>query len=101
MQDLTVVEATNKGPRKLCWHNIIYLVATPVVAVTLVPYYLYTQGFDWKLWLFTLILGTATSISITGGYHRLFAHRSYAARSWVKLFYLLFGGASFQGSVLK
>lgn len=87
--------------RKFYWPNIVYLIASPLLAVLLVPYYLWTQGFDWKIWLFTLILGSATSISITGGYHRLFAHRSYSAKNWVKIFYLLFGGASFQGSVLK
>ena len=67
----------------------------------MVPYYLYTQGFDWKIWVFAIVLGCATSISITGGYHRLFAHRSYQTQTWVKIFYLLLGGASFQGSVLK
>lgn len=101
MQDSTAVEVKNPKPRKICWHNVVYLVASPLVAITLVPYYLYTQGFDWRIWVFTLVLGIATSVSITGGYHRLFAHRSYSARGWVRLFYLLFGGASFQGSILK
>jgi stearoyl-CoA desaturase (Delta-9 desaturase) len=88
-------------PRQVCWANVIYLVASPILALTLVPYYLYQHGFDWRIWLFSLVLGCATSVSITGGYHRLFAHRSYSAKPWVKIFYLLFGGASFQGSVLK
>jgi len=87
--------------RKFYWPNVIYLVLSPVIAITLVPYYLFTQGFDWKIWAFTLILAMATSLSITGGYHRLFAHRSYSAKTWVKVLYLLFGGGAFQGSVLK
>lgn len=87
--------------RKLYWPNIIYLVASPLIVVSLVPYYLYSHGFEWKIWLFALVLGAATSLSITGGYHRLFAHRSYSARSWVKILFLLFGGGAFQGSVLK
>lgn len=101
MTDSSMSGVALQPPRKLYWPNIIYLIASPLITVTLVPYYLYTQGFDWKIWLFTLVLGMATSVSITGGYHRLFAHRSYSASTWVKLFYLLFGGASFQGSVLK
>jgi stearoyl-CoA desaturase (delta-9 desaturase) len=87
--------------RKIYWPNVVYLVASPLITLTLVPYYLYTRGFDWRIWLFTLIMGCCTTVSITGGYHRLFAHRSYSAKTWVKLFYLLFGGASFQGSVMK
>jgi stearoyl-CoA desaturase (delta-9 desaturase) len=87
--------------RKIYWPNAIYLVASPVLALTLVPYYLYSRGFDWRIWLLALVLGCCTSVSITGGYHRLFAHRSYSAKTWVQLFYLLLGGASFQGSALK
>jgi len=94
-------ETSTKSLRKIYWPNVVYLVASPLITLTLVPYYLYTRGFDWRIWLFTLIMGCCTSVSITGGYHRLFAHRSYSAKTWVKLFYLLFGGASFQGSVMK
>jgi stearoyl-CoA desaturase (delta-9 desaturase) len=94
-------ETSTKSHRKIYWPNVVYLVASPLITLTLVPYYLYTRGFDWRIWLFTLIMGCCTSVSITGGYHRLFAHRSYSAKTWVKLFYLLFGGASFQGSVMK
>jgi len=94
-------ETSTKSLRKIYWPNVVYLVASPLITLTLVPYYLYTRGFDWRIWLFTLIMGCCTSVSITGGYHRLFAHRSYSAKTWVKLFYLLLGGASFQGSVMK
>lgn len=94
-------ETSTKSHRKIYWPNVVYLVASPLITLTLVPYYLYTRGFDWRIWLFTLIMGCCTSVSITGGYHRLFAHRSYSAKTWVKLFYLIFGGASFQGSVMK
>ena len=42
-----------------------------------------------------------TAVSITGGYHRLFSHRAYRANKIVKLFYLIFGAAAFQETVLK
>jgi stearoyl-CoA desaturase (delta-9 desaturase) len=41
-----------------------------------------------------------SGLSITGGYHRLFAHRSYRCRRMVSLFYLLFGAAAVQNSAL-
>jgi len=40
-----------------------------------------------------------TSFSITAGYHRLFAHRSYEAKPWLKAFFLFFGSSAFQGSL--
>lgn len=40
-------------------------------------------------------------LATTGGYHRLFAHRAYRASWPVRLFYLLFGAASGQASVLR
>jgi len=43
----------------------------------------------------------ACSLSITGGYHRLFAHRSYDCIGALKVFYLLFGAASVQNSALS
>ena len=41
------------------------------------------------------------SLSISGGYHRLFSHRAYRSSGIVRLFYILFGAASFQSSVLN
>lgn len=101
MEKLASPSVLNPNHRKLYWPNVIYLMASPLIVITCVPYYLYQFGFEWKIWLFTLLLGCATSLSITGGYHRLFAHRSYSARTWVKVLFLLFGGGAFQGSVLK
>jgi len=41
-----------------------------------------------------------SGLSITGGYHRLFAHRSYRCSRLVSAFYLLFGAAAVQNSAL-
>nr|POF14269.1 acyl-coa desaturase [Quercus suber] len=43
---------------------------------------------------------TMTGFGIVGGYHRLWAHRSYNAVEGLKYFYALAGGAATQGSVL-
>jgi stearoyl-CoA desaturase (Delta-9 desaturase) len=42
-----------------------------------------------------------SGLSITGGYHRLFAHRSYRCSRTVAAFYLLFGAAAVQNSALS
>ncbi len=40
----------------------------------------------------------AMGMSITGGYHRLIAHKSYEANTLVRFFYLFFGAGAFQNS---
>jgi stearoyl-CoA desaturase (delta-9 desaturase) len=42
-----------------------------------------------------------TGLSITAGYHRLFAHLTFKARWPVRLFTLIFGAAAFENSVLR
>jgi stearoyl-CoA desaturase (delta-9 desaturase) len=48
-----------------------------------------------------LVLYALCGLSITAGYHRLFAHRSYRAAAGVRWFYLLFGAAAFQSSAIS
>jgi stearoyl-CoA desaturase (delta-9 desaturase) len=63
-----------------------------------VPWYGLTHGFsgvDWAVFAFILI---ANGMAITGGYHRLWAHRTYEARLGVRIFYLIFGTMALQNS---
>jgi stearoyl-CoA desaturase (delta-9 desaturase) len=43
----------------------------------------------------------ACGVSITGGYHRLFSHRSYRPHVTLKVALLVFGAAALQGSALR
>ena len=63
----------------------------------------YFQNFAWSWWIlvYVLVFGAIAGMSITGGYHRLFAHRSYEANRIVRLAYLFFGASAFQGSALQ
>jgi stearoyl-CoA desaturase (delta-9 desaturase) len=53
----------------------------------------------------TLVLAvslyTVCGLSITSGYHRLFAHRTYRASAPVRWFMLAFGAATFQNSAVS
>jgi stearoyl-CoA desaturase (delta-9 desaturase) len=42
-----------------------------------------------------------TGGAITGGYHRLFAHKSYEAKWFYRLGMLLFGAAAFENTALR
>lgn len=81
--------------------NFLFLALTPIAAITSVYAWLKTEDFSWGLLGLGVFLYFLTGISITAGYHRLFAHRAYDANPVVKLFFLLFGAAAFQNSVLK
>jgi stearoyl-CoA desaturase (delta-9 desaturase) len=54
----------------------------------------------WQTLALSAALLVATGLSITAGYHRLFAHRTYAASRPVRWAYIWFGSMAWQGSVL-
>src|SRR3569623_3127 len=82
------------------WSGALFLLLTPPAAILHTAYYLHKEGFVWQIWLLFAVFYTLTQSSITGGYHRLFSHRTYEARPWLKLFYAFFGAAAFQNSIL-
>lgn len=79
----------------------LFLTLTPVAAIVLTAWYLLAEPFSWWALVLFLIFYTMTAMSITGGYHRLYAHKSYEASTFVKILYALFGAAAFQNSILK
>ncbi|MEQ1875863.1 MAG: acyl-CoA desaturase, partial [Bdellovibrionia bacterium] len=87
--------------KRLDWVNTTFLILTPLIALTWTPLHIYFYGLEWNVLAFFFVYSMITSLSITGGYHRLLAHRAYQVRGWVKVLYLLFGAAAFQGSALK
>lgn len=85
---------------RINWTTSSFLMGTLGIALTVVPWYIWTYGLDWfqiSLFFFFYI---ATGFSITLGYHRLLSHLSFKAKLPVKLFVLLFGAAAFENSAL-
>jgi stearoyl-CoA desaturase (Delta-9 desaturase) len=87
--------------RRIHWGNTLWLVTTPIAALILCPWQFARGGVSVTGAVLLVIACAATNLSITAGYHRLFAHRSYEAKWWVKLLYLLVGAGAFQGSALQ
>jgi stearoyl-CoA desaturase (delta-9 desaturase) len=82
------------------WATTLMFALTFAVAVTAVPWYGIVHGYHaWAWILFVLLLG-ANGMSITCGYHRLWAHATYEAHPLLKIPYLLFGAMALQNSVL-
>ena len=92
------IAADAKPP--LLWMQTILFSSTLLIALIGVPWYGISHGFTWSAWLgFALILG-ANGMSITAGYHRLWAHNSYKAHPLLKVLFALFGAAATQNSIL-
>jgi stearoyl-CoA desaturase (delta-9 desaturase) len=86
--------------QRIDWTNTVILTLFHLAAAFAIVYLVFVKVSPWTLGLGCLWIGL-TGIAITGGYHRLFAHRAYRARGVLRAFYLLFGAASVQNSALK
>jgi stearoyl-CoA desaturase (delta-9 desaturase) len=83
------------------WPTSIFLISTFILALTAMPAYAFFYGIDWYQWAVFFGLFLATGLSVTLGYHRLYSHRAFQAKWPVRLFVLLFGAASFEGSAIS
>lgn len=87
--------------RKINWVTAPFLIITPILAVVWGALHLTFAGLHpLEAGLF-LFFALATGFSITAGYHRHFAHGAYECRRFVKAFYVFFGAAAFQQSILE
>lgn len=101
MQERRAEERAEATPKSLNWTNILFLLGTLLVAAVGTPLYLWKFGFGLTEWLTFFVLWLTTGLSVTAGYHRLFAHKTYQASWPVRLFYLVFGAAALENSVLN
>jgi stearoyl-CoA desaturase (delta-9 desaturase) len=84
----------------LVWVNITVFAGLPLVALLLVPLWGVRVGYDSFQWLWALGFLYLNGMSITGGYHRLWAHKAYDAKPALKGFYALWGAGALQNSIL-
>ena len=84
----------------LIWLNVFVFASTFLVAITAVPWYGYTYGFE-TFEVVAMIVGIfVCGLSITGGYHRLWSHRTYKAHWSVRLIFALGGAFALQNSAI-
>jgi len=87
--------------RRINWPTLLFLLLTPPAALIWSGVRIHLSGVHaLEIGLFFFWF-SACALSITAGYHRLFAHRAYDCNWVVKLFFVLFGAAAFQHSVLS
>ena len=86
---------------RINWTNSAFLISTAIISVTAVPWYLWHYHADaFQLGMFAFF-SIATGLSITLGYHRLFAHKAFEASWPVRLLTLMFGAAAFENGALN
>lgn len=95
-----MTEATPKKPR-VQWLNLVFLLGTLLIALIGTPWYILKVGLGWPETLTFLILYLFVGLSVTAGYHRLFAHKTYQAAWPVRLFFLIFGAGALENSILN
>jgi stearoyl-CoA desaturase (delta-9 desaturase) len=95
---MTADSTTNRAP--LNWPAIFMFLITTIPVVTVLPWYWANYGFDAYEWIGFFVLWALNGMSITAGYHRLWAHRSYEASKPLQIFYMLFGAMALQNSIL-
>lgn len=86
--------------RQIDWVNTIFIAVAHLVALGALIYSL-IYGTKWENIVLAIVWFVCAGLSITGGYHRLFSHKTYRAAWPLRLFYLLFGAAGVQNSVVN
>jgi len=91
--------STQPSERPRLWGNTVFLVAAHIAAAIAIIWSRANPP-KWQTLALVLIWYTCSGLSITGGYHRLYTHRSYRCSRTISMFYLLFGAAAVQNSVV-
>ena len=93
-------KSVQKEKAPLNWTATIMFIVTTGVAVTLVPWYGMTYGYETSTWVSYLVLTWITGMAITGGYHRLWSHNAYDAHPILRVWYALWGAAALENTIL-
>ncbi len=86
---------------RINWPTSLFLIGTLALSLTAVPLYVWRYGLDWFQVVLFLVFIFCSGLSITLGYHRLFAHLAFRASWPVRAATLVFGAACFEGSALE
>lgn len=92
---------THRSADQIDWVASIFIVSYHVLLIILLPIYLMSTTPSWSLLGWTFFFSAASLISITAGYHRLYAHRTYRTKRAVELVLLFFGTLAAQSSVFR
>lgn len=87
--------------REINWVPTLFLTIYQTLLILTLPFYFYYNTPSLALLLISFGLLYATGFSITAGYHRYYAHKSYKTNSFMETIILFFGSMTAQGSALR
>jgi len=78
----------------------IMFFGTALISLIVVPWYGLTHGFSAGAWGLFALFWLLNGLSITAGYHRLWAHSTYKASPALRWFLAIWGAQALQNSIL-
>lgn len=84
----------------IIWTNVLLFSITFLISAIAVPYYAFTVGFTTVEIMATVLCLGYCGMSITAGYHRLWAHKTYEAHPVLQWFFAIGGAFALQNSAL-
>lgn len=95
-------KTTTSPPQKprLIWLNISVFTLTFFIAVIGTPLWAWHYGFDWIQITALIVAFSFCGLSITAGYHRLWAHKTYQAHPSLRFIFAIGGAFALQNSAL-
>ncbi|MDP2572085.1 MULTISPECIES: fatty acid desaturase [Vibrio] len=93
-----MVDTEKKPP--LIWLNIGVFSISMLLAVLVAPWYGYQFGYGVEHLIWLVVTFSFCNLSITAGYHRLWAHKAYEAHPIIRVVYALGGAFALQNSAL-
>ncbi len=84
----------------IIWTNVLLFSITFLISAIAVPYYAFTVGFTTVEIIATILCLGYCGMSITAGYHRLWAHKTYEAHPVLQWFFAIGGAFALQNSAL-
>lgn len=87
--------------KEINWGSIIFLTTYQIILAITLPFYFYYSTVQASTVITAIVLLFLTGMSITAGYHRLFAHRTYRTNRVVEAIVVFFGTMACQGSVIR
>lgn len=85
--------------KSISWPFTLFFVATHIFG-GIGLYYMTSVYFSWATIGLGAVLYFLRGFSITAGYHRYFTHKSFLCKKFLEAFFILFGAAAWQHSVL-
>ena len=77
------------------------ITALPIIALFVVAWQVWADFLYWSDLIVFVILYATTGLGITVGFHRLFTHRAFKTKRWVRASLAIAGSAAIEGPVIS